>query len=75
MQRPLENLSPEDRRVYRNFVGGLFAVYAVALAIIAGMIVDNQITQATARNEAPSVATETAQAASVQPFRQAVKYD
>jgi hypothetical protein len=75
MQRSFENLSPEDRRVYRNFVGGLFAVYAVAMVIIAGIIVDRQVTQATARNEAASVATNSTQPAEVQPFRQAVKYD
>jgi hypothetical protein len=75
VQLSLKNLSAEDRRVYRNFVGGVFAVYAVALAIIAGVIVDRQVTQATARNEGSSVSAETAQSVDVQPFRQAVKFD
>jgi hypothetical protein len=75
VQRSFENLSPEDRRVYRNFVGGVFAMYAVALVIIAGIIVDKQVTQATARNEAPSVSAESAPSVDVLPFRQAVKYD
>jgi hypothetical protein len=75
VQLSLKNLSAEDRRVYRNFVGGVFAVYAVALVIIAGIIVDRQVTQATARNEASSVSAESAQSVDVQPFRQAVKFD
>lgn len=75
MQLSFENLSPEDHRVYRNFVGGVFAVYAVALVIIAGIIVDRQVTQATARNEAPSVAAQSAPSADQRPFRQAGKYD
>jgi hypothetical protein len=75
VQLSLKNLSAEDRRVYRNFVGGVFAVYAVALVIIAGMIVDRQVTQATARNEASSVSAESAQSVDVQSFRQAAKFD
>ena len=75
MQRPLENLSPEDRRVYRNFGVGVFAVYAAALVIIAVMIVDNQITQTTARNEASSGTAISTQAVDPKSFRQAVKYD
>jgi hypothetical protein len=75
VQLSLKNLSAEDRRVYRNFVGGVFAVYAVAMVIIAGVIVDRQVTQATARNEAPSVSAESAPSADMQPFRQAVKFD
>lgn len=75
MQRPPENLSAEDRRVYRNFVGGVFTVYAVALAIIASILVDKQATQATARNEASSLQAESPPSADMQPFRQAVKYD
>jgi hypothetical protein len=74
VQRSFENLSPEDHRVYRNFVGGLFGVYAVALVIIAGIIVDRQVTQATARNEALSVAASATQSTDA-PFRQAVKFD
>ena len=75
MQLSLKNLSAEDRRVYRNFVGGVFAVYAVTLVIIAGVIVDRQVTQATARNEASSVSAESAPSVDVQPFRQAAKFD
>jgi hypothetical protein len=52
----------------------VFAVYAVALVIIAGVIVDRQVTQATARNEASSVAANSTQSTDV-PFRQAVKFD
>jgi hypothetical protein len=75
VQLSLKNLSAEDRRVYRNFVGGVFAVYAVALVIIAGMIVDRQVTQVTARNETSSISAESAQSVDMQPFRQAVKFD
>lgn len=75
MQRPFENLSPEDHRVYRKIVGGVFAVYAVTLVVIGVIIVDRQVTQATARIEAPSVAANSAQSVDVQPFRQAAKYD
>jgi hypothetical protein len=53
----------------------VFAVYAVAMVIIAGVIVDRQVTQATARNEASSVSAEPAQSVDVQPFRQAAKFD
>jgi hypothetical protein len=71
----IENLSPEDHRVYRNFVGGLFGVYAVALVIIASIIVDRQVTQATAQNEAPGLTANSAPPVDVQALMQAVKYD
>ena len=78
MQRPFENLSAEDRRVYRRIVRGLIAGYATALAIVAGMIVDHQVTQATARNEASSVSAQSAQSmrsVDARSFKQSLKFD
>jgi|SRR5258706_7723684 hypothetical protein len=55
MRRLTENLSPEDRRFYWKFVGGLFGLYGALMVITVGMFVGNHLSKNLALEPAAAV--------------------
>lgn len=51
---PVEDLCPEDRRVYRRWIGGLVGLYGVLMAVMTGMVVGQQLSNS--REHASAVA-------------------
>ena len=45
MRRPTANLSPEDRRFYWKFVGGLYAFYGALMVVMVGLFVANHVSK------------------------------
>jgi hypothetical protein len=45
MHRLIENLTPEDRRFYWKFVGGLYAFYGALMVVMVGMFVANHVSK------------------------------
>jgi hypothetical protein len=45
MRRLTANLSPEDRRFYWKFVGGLYAFYGALMVVMVGMFVANHLSK------------------------------
>jgi hypothetical protein len=45
MRRLTGTLSPEDRRFYWKFVGGLFGFYAVLLVVTVAVVVGNHLSK------------------------------
>lgn len=77
-QRFPDYLSPEDRRVYWRWVGGLLAVYATILAVTIGTVVGNNWSPSPAQQSAAAKPAgenlQTATAATT-PARRATKFD
>jgi hypothetical protein len=45
MRRLTANVSPEDRRFYWKFVGGLYGFYGALMVVMVGMFVANHLSK------------------------------
>ncbi len=78
MRRLTENLSPNDRRFYRRFVGSLFGFYGALLAVTVGVIVGNHLSKNQALESATAMAFGEKLPALMdapKPLRHAAKYE
>jgi hypothetical protein len=76
MRRLIESLTPEHRRIYWRWVGGVFAVYMVLVAAAAGVFVSHEPARRLAQETAATVATDGQPAATAVSTtqRQAARY-
>jgi hypothetical protein len=58
MRRLLESLTPEARRIYWKWVGGMFALYVVLMLTAAGVFVSHESSRKLAHEPATTVATD-----------------
>jgi hypothetical protein len=56
MHKFTENLSPEDRHVYRRWLGGLVGFYGALMTVTAGVIAGDQWSKNLAREPAVAAA-------------------
>jgi hypothetical protein len=78
MHRLTENLSPEDRRIYWKFVGGLFGFYGALLVVTVGVFLGNHLSRNLAPESASAQAAGESRAAAIEvpaSIRHAAKYD
>jgi hypothetical protein len=61
MRRLLESLTPEARRIYWKWVGGMFALYVVLMLTAAGVFVSHESSRNLAHEPATTVATDSKQ--------------
>ena len=75
MRRLLESLTPDARRIYWQWVGGMFALYVVLLLTAAGVFVSHGSSRKLAQQPVTTVASEQEQhtAAASMPVRQAAR--
>jgi hypothetical protein len=77
MRRLLESLTPDARRIYWKWVGGMFALYAVLLLTAAGIFVGHDSSRKLAQEPATTVAIDGKQRSVGEvssPVRQAARY-
>ena len=77
MRRLLESLTPDARRIYWQWVGGMFALYVVLLLTAAGVFIGHESPRKLAQQPVTTVATD-GQPNSIgeiaAPLRQVVRY-
>jgi hypothetical protein len=61
MRRLLESLTPDARRIYWKWVGGMFALYVVLLLTAAGIFVGHESSRKLAHEPATTVAIDSKQ--------------
>ncbi|XSC43793.1 hypothetical protein ACF1BQ_039260 [Bradyrhizobium sp. RDT10] len=76
MRRLLESLTPDARRMYWKWVGGMFALYVVLLLTAAGIFVGHESSRKFAQEPATTVAIDGKQRSvgEVSSVRQAARY-
>ena len=77
MRRLLESLTPDARRIYWQWVGGMFALYVVLLLAAAGVFVSHESSRKLAQQPVTTVATDSDLRSIDEiavPLRQAVRY-
>jgi hypothetical protein len=77
MRRLLESLTPEARRIYRQWVGGMFALYVVLLLTAANIFVGHESSRKLAQEPVTTVAIEGKPRSISEistPLRQAARY-
>jgi hypothetical protein len=77
MRRLLESLTPDARRIYWKWVGGMFALYVVLLLTAAGIFVGHDSSRKLAQEPATTVAIDGKQRSVGEvssPVRQAARY-
>jgi hypothetical protein len=77
MRRLLESLTPDARRIYWKWVGGMFALYVVLLLTAAGIFVGHDSSRKLAQEPATTVAIDGEQRSVGEvssPVRQAARY-
>ncbi len=77
MRRLIESLTPDDRRFYWVWVGGVVALYGALMVAAAGVFVSHQSSRSLAQEPAATVAIERKLPASSQasiPTRQMARY-
>ncbi|MEH2520653.1 hypothetical protein V1279_006226 [Bradyrhizobium sp. AZCC 1610] len=76
MRRLLESLTPDARRIYWKWVGGMFALYVVLLLTAAGIFVGHESSRKLAQEPAATVAIDGKQRSvpEVSSVRQAARY-
>jgi hypothetical protein len=78
MRRLLESLTPDARRIYWQWVGGMFALYVVLLLTAAGVFVGHESSRKLAQEPATTVAIQGKQRSISEvsaPLRQAARFD
>jgi hypothetical protein len=78
MRRLLESLTPDARRIYWQWVGGMFALYVVLLLTAAGVFVGHESSRKLAHQPVTTVAIDGKQRSVGEvpaPVRQAARYD
>jgi hypothetical protein len=78
MRRLLESLTPDARRIYWKWVGGMFALYVVLLLTAAGIFVGHESSRKLAQQPVTTVAIDGKQRSISEvsaPVRQAARYD
>ena len=78
MRRLLESLTPDARRIYWQWVGGMFALYVVLLLAAAGVFVSHESSRKLAQEPVTTVAAAGKQRSISEvaaPVRQAARYD
>ncbi|MDE5455700.1 MULTISPECIES: hypothetical protein [Bradyrhizobium] len=58
MRRLLESLTPDARRIYWKWVGGMFALYVVLMLTAAGVFVSHESSRKLAHEPAATVAID-----------------
>ena len=77
MRLLLESLTPDARRIYWQWVGGMFALYVVLLLTAAGVFVGHESSRKLAQEPVTTVATDSDLRSIDEiavPLRQAVRY-
>ena len=75
MRRLLESLTPDARRIYWQWVGGMFALYVVLLLTAAGVFVGHESPRKLAQQPAATVAVDgNPHEVSGVPLRHAARY-
>ena len=77
MRRLLESLTPDARRIYWQWVGGMFALYVVLLLTAAGVFVGHESSRKLAQEPATTMAIDGHQRSIGEvsaPLRQAARY-
>ena len=77
MRGLLESLTPQARRIYWQWVGGMFAFYVVLLLTAAGVFVGHESSRTLAQEPATTVAIDGKQRSITEilaPLRQAARY-
>ena len=78
MRRLLESLTPDARRIYWQWVGGMFALYVVLLLTAAGVFVGHESSRKLAQDPVTTVSIQGKQRAISEvslPLRQAAWFD
>ena len=78
MRQLLESLTPDARRIYWQWVGGMFALYVVLLFAAAGVFMGHESSRKLAQQPVTTVAID-GKSRSIgeiaAPLRQAARYD
>jgi hypothetical protein len=77
MRRLLESLTPDARRIYWQWVGGMFALYVVLLLTAAGVFVGHESSRKLAQEPVTTVAVDSKPHTIPEtsaPLRQAARY-
>ena len=78
MRRLLESLTPDARRIYWQWVAGMFALYVVLLLTAAGVFMGHESSRKLAQEPATTVAIQGQQRSISEvsvPMRQAARFD
>ena len=78
MRQLLESLTPDARRIYWQWVGGMFALYVVLLLTAAGVFVGHESARKLAQQPVTTMAIEGQQRSVGEiavPLRQAARFD
>ena len=78
MRLLLESLTPDARRIYWQWVGGMFALYVVLLLTAAGVFISHESSRKLAQEPVATVAIDGKQRSISEisaPLRQATGYD
>jgi hypothetical protein len=79
MRQLLESLTPDARRIYWKWVGGMFVLYVVLMLTAAGVFVGHESSRKLAQQPVTTVATDGKQRSigevPAPPVRQAARYD
>jgi hypothetical protein len=77
MRRLLESLTPDARRIYWKWVGGVFAMYVVLLLAAAGLFIGHESSRKLAQQPVTTMASDGQQRSVGEvpaPLRQAARY-
>jgi len=77
MRRLIESLTPDHRRLYWQWVGGMFVLYVVLMITAAGVFLDHESSRKVAQQPVTTVATDLEQRSTSEvlaPMRQAARY-
>ncbi len=77
MRQLLESLTPDARRIYWKWVGGMFVLYVVLMLTAAGVFVGHESSHKLAQQPVTTVATDGKQRSIgevLAPVRQAARY-
>jgi len=78
MRRLLESLTPDARRIYWQWVGGMFALYVVLLLTAAGVFVGHESSRKLAQQPVATMAVDGKQRSIGEiatPVRQAARFE
>jgi hypothetical protein len=78
MRQLLESLTPDARRIYWKWVGGMFVLYVVLMLTAAGVFVGHESSRKLAQEPATTVAIDGKHRSIGEvsaPVRQAARYD
>ena len=78
MRRLLESLTPDARRIYWQWVGGMFALYVVLMLTAAGVFVGHESSRKLAQEPVATMAVDGKQRSISEistPLRQAARFD